>query len=87
MDSPLFVQFQFQVVSLLHQLFIMLEKKEIIDSSTDFSQTNKILKNTHFTFSRSAKVEEFITLAKFSGQVCLEPPDFARNKSAQSFQM
>lgn len=43
-DLPSFVQFQFQVVSLLHQLFIMLEEKEIIDSSTDFSQTNKMFK-------------------------------------------
>lgn len=65
----------------------MLEKKEIIDSSVDFSQTNKALKILHFIFNRSAKTEKIVTLAKSSGQVCLEPREFSRSKSTQSFQM
>lgn len=62
----------------------MLEKKEIIESSIDFNQTSKILKK-YFIFNRSAKAEKVITLAKTSGQVCLEPPEFARNKNLPEF--
>ena len=40
----------------------------------------------YFTFSTSAELESIRTLAKSFRTGCLEPPEFARNKSAQPFQ-